>query len=289
MKKSALAFFLLVVSALVKIPAQESGGASQTLSNDSVVKLVKAGLSEATIINAVDAQPGDYSLGADDIISLKKAGVSEKIITAMLSKSGAARPGPNASNEPKRGLASIHKVFIKGNNEAATTMRSALIKRAESGAGSCLGLAMSEKTADGTLELSQDTASNGLRTVSGTLSDRDGNVLWSHSENAQDAWGAAAFLGVRLLNEICPPTSLAKVRKIEVVDPGHLKTGAWTSECLTFVETSAEADAVLLPKESGGKLIWALMDPKGSAWIPGWETDSFPDIKELEKAVGCPH
>jgi hypothetical protein len=64
--------------------------APQPLSNDSIVKLVKAGLSEETIISMVNTQPGSYSLGVDDIIALKKAGVSEKVIAAMLDKSASA-------------------------------------------------------------------------------------------------------------------------------------------------------------------------------------------------------
>ena len=52
----------------------------ETLTNDSVVKLVKAGLSEDLITGMVNTQPGKYSLGAEDIIALKNEGVSEKII-----------------------------------------------------------------------------------------------------------------------------------------------------------------------------------------------------------------
>ena len=50
--------------------------ATQLLSNESIVKLVKAGLGEDTIISMVNTQPGTYLLGADDIIALKQAGVS---------------------------------------------------------------------------------------------------------------------------------------------------------------------------------------------------------------------
>ena len=60
--------------------------ATQSLTNESIVKLVKAGLGEDTISSMVNTQPGTYLLGADDIIALKQAGVSERIITAMLNK-----------------------------------------------------------------------------------------------------------------------------------------------------------------------------------------------------------
>jgi hypothetical protein len=91
---------------------QEQSG--QVLTNDSIVKLVKAGLGEDLIINMVKTQPGKYSVGADDIISLKQAGVSDKIITAMLNESvsgptptpvgtGIATEKPGESRQPLAG------------------------------------------------------------------------------------------------------------------------------------------------------------------------------------------
>jgi hypothetical protein len=71
---------------------QELAGqqAGQALTNESIVKLVKAGLSEDTIISIVNTQPGKYSLSAEDVINLKNVGVSEKIISALLTKGSAA-------------------------------------------------------------------------------------------------------------------------------------------------------------------------------------------------------
>lgn len=63
---------------------------AKPLTNDSIVKLVVAGLGEDTIVKIVGTQQGDYSLGPDNIIALKRAGVSERIITAMLTRPGIA-------------------------------------------------------------------------------------------------------------------------------------------------------------------------------------------------------
>jgi hypothetical protein len=53
-------------------PAPKKGEQSaQPLTNDSIVKLVKAKLGEDTIISIVNTQPGKYSLGVEDIIALK--------------------------------------------------------------------------------------------------------------------------------------------------------------------------------------------------------------------------
>src|ERR1035438_697753 len=59
-----------------------------TLTNDSIIKMVKAGLSEDIVLSSVHSQPGRYATGADDLIALKSAGVSDKIIAAMMRGGG---------------------------------------------------------------------------------------------------------------------------------------------------------------------------------------------------------
>jgi len=59
--------------------------AQQSLNNDSVIKLVKAGLSEDLIITTVNASAGTYDTSADGLIALKTAGVSDKVVAAMVS------------------------------------------------------------------------------------------------------------------------------------------------------------------------------------------------------------
>jgi hypothetical protein len=84
--------FLLAISS-VTLKAQEP------LTNETILKLVKAGIGEETIVGMVNQQPGKYALAEADITALKGAGVSEKIIAAMIVKgtaSGASAP-PNAT------------------------------------------------------------------------------------------------------------------------------------------------------------------------------------------------
>ena len=67
----------------------------EPLTNDSIVKLFKAGLGEEVILGMVKLQPAKYSLTPKDLIELKDAGVSEKIIAAMLERAqagSAAKP-----------------------------------------------------------------------------------------------------------------------------------------------------------------------------------------------------
>lgn len=63
------------------------------LTNDSILKMVKADLGDAIILQTINAQPGHYSTGADDLVALKNAGVSDRVIAAMLAKASAP-PAP---------------------------------------------------------------------------------------------------------------------------------------------------------------------------------------------------
>jgi len=57
-----------------------------TMTNDSVVRMVKAGLSDDLIVQTITQQPGQYTTDADALVSLKQAGVSERVIQAMVNK-----------------------------------------------------------------------------------------------------------------------------------------------------------------------------------------------------------
>jgi hypothetical protein len=56
------------------------------LTNASVVKLVKAGFKEKTLITIISARPARFDLSPDRMIELKRSGVSEKVILAMLAR-----------------------------------------------------------------------------------------------------------------------------------------------------------------------------------------------------------
>src|SRR5215211_2839468 len=55
------------------------------LTNASVIKLVKAGFKEKTVIAIINNRPGDFKLDTEHLIDLKRNGVTENIILAMLS------------------------------------------------------------------------------------------------------------------------------------------------------------------------------------------------------------
>jgi hypothetical protein len=78
---SALALSMLL--GLQAAPAQQAKEAP--LTNASVVKLVRAGFKENTVVAIIRSRPNTFDLSPDRLIELKKNGVSEKVILAMLS------------------------------------------------------------------------------------------------------------------------------------------------------------------------------------------------------------
>lgn len=92
----AFAFVVLLAlctASLLSLSAQDK---QEVLNDDSVIQMVKAGLTPEVTINAVNSQPGNYALGATSLTRLKQAGVPDKVIAAMQAKAGAA-PSPTTS------------------------------------------------------------------------------------------------------------------------------------------------------------------------------------------------
>jgi len=63
---------------------------AQPLTNDAIVKLVKAGLGEDIILSMIASQPSKFSVGTEDLVALKKNSVSDKVIASMMTKGSTA-------------------------------------------------------------------------------------------------------------------------------------------------------------------------------------------------------
>ncbi|MDX6710804.1 MAG: hypothetical protein QOH96_1820 [Blastocatellia bacterium] len=62
----------------------------QPLTNQAVIKLVKAGFKEKTVIAIIVSKPAGFDLSPEKLVELKKSGVSEPVILAMLAHEGGA-------------------------------------------------------------------------------------------------------------------------------------------------------------------------------------------------------
>lgn len=81
MRKSLFAVLFLGIATLLT--------AQQTLNNDGVIKMVKAGLSEEVIVTAVTSSPGTYDTSTEALVALKSAGVGDKIVGAIVTRASA--------------------------------------------------------------------------------------------------------------------------------------------------------------------------------------------------------
>jgi len=79
--------------------------AQESLNNESVIKLIKAGLSEDLIVTTINSSPGQFNTSTSALIALKKAGAGDKIIASMILKSSGATPAPAPSPAPAAGSA----------------------------------------------------------------------------------------------------------------------------------------------------------------------------------------
>jgi hypothetical protein len=95
MRNSLLAILLLAICPLLV--------AQQSLNNEAVIKLVKAGLSEDLIVTTINASPGTYDTSANGLIALKKAGASDKVVSAIVLKASGGS-APAAASTPAAGF-----------------------------------------------------------------------------------------------------------------------------------------------------------------------------------------
>src|SRR5436189_1581598 len=89
---------LLIVTG---VAAQQKNPA---LTNDDILKMVKGGLQETTVLNAITANETDFDVSAKALLDLKQASISDKIIDAMLAaeakKRNAASPASASVPSP---------------------------------------------------------------------------------------------------------------------------------------------------------------------------------------------
>ena len=85
-----LSICAVVVQAQTRTTPAPQTATTGPLDNAAVVKLVRAGFSEKTVIAIIRTRPARFDLAPDRLIELKKRGVSEKIILAMLAHDSGA-------------------------------------------------------------------------------------------------------------------------------------------------------------------------------------------------------
>ena len=90
---------LVLAVAAVMLFTATSLTAQEVLTNDSLVALKKAGLSDSIIIAKIKSSKTKFDVSTDGLIGLKKAGLSDQVIEAVVN-AGAAPATPPAAATP---------------------------------------------------------------------------------------------------------------------------------------------------------------------------------------------
>ena len=86
-----LRVFLLTLAAAGALFAQ-SNTASSTMTNDDVVKLSKAGLSEQFVVDLIEKQGSQLTGDVSSLILLKEGGANERIVAAVAKRAPSSEP-----------------------------------------------------------------------------------------------------------------------------------------------------------------------------------------------------
>jgi hypothetical protein len=84
--------FALLLAPLVALAAP--------MTNDDVIKMVKGGLGEATVLQAIDGAEPAFDTSPDGLVRLKQGGASDAVIQRVLSRRGNAPAAAAASSPP---------------------------------------------------------------------------------------------------------------------------------------------------------------------------------------------
>jgi hypothetical protein len=175
--------------------------AQTALSNDSVIKLVKAGLSDDLIVSTVNAVPGTYDTSADGLIALKGAGASDKVISAIVLKASTPAsqplttppgPDPNIQHSTSAKISSKPRVFLqsasKGTNRNAARDQSMEMSKDLERDCPDLAVTINQQAADYTVVLNHIEVGF-VRDNQIQVANKDGDLLTKTKEGGSIAGG----------------------------------------------------------------------------------------------------
>lgn len=239
--KSALGYAVLTLAAATFCGVSLAQRAQQPLTNDSVITMVEAGLSESVIVAAIQSSPPNYDVSADGLIKLKKAGVTademKAIIAAEQGANGGANAGalgkqsseeqrstPAAAAAPRWEMPSVHLLSVKSTQElplekAHLTETKTKPRSLESLAGDST---VSQGVQAGVNDVAWDTAAHTHSAVGGSAVLQAGNIFGGMMGRKQPTvtyvWGVPGPTSANLL-ETTTPRFEAQFAKAPGVNP----------------------------------------------------------------------
>jgi hypothetical protein len=164
------------------------------LTNADVIRMVKAGLAESTIVLSIQHSPAVFDTSPEALISLKRLGVTQKVLDAMLT-AGSEKPtppaGPPAQSPAHPEDAPTENKEIKGSTLDLHTIRKVLLEtdwadddnvRAQKVKAiqkhTCLKVVDAPEAADAVLGWSIENFTG----ASLELRSKDGQVIWDKTK-----------------------------------------------------------------------------------------------------------
>jgi hypothetical protein len=103
-KRNNLLLVCLLVFSIILVGGTNAFAQDETMTNEEVISLAKAGLNETLIINKIKTSKSSFDLSTDNLIKLKQAGISDNVVTAMLeAKSGRSIQTSSSQSASSRG------------------------------------------------------------------------------------------------------------------------------------------------------------------------------------------
>ena len=106
--------------------------AQQALTNDSVIRMAKAGLSDDLLVSTINASPSKFDVTTDGLIALKRGGVSDKVVSAILLKSFGNAPSSELHQASDPHPAIVQSPSALSESDAATSPGAVLTTRPRS-------------------------------------------------------------------------------------------------------------------------------------------------------------
>ncbi len=101
MKRNNLLLICLLVFSFILIGGANAFAQDETMTNEEVISLAKAGLNETIIINKIKTSKSSFDLSTGKLIKLKQAGISDNVVNAMLeAKSGKSMQTASSVAQP---------------------------------------------------------------------------------------------------------------------------------------------------------------------------------------------
>ncbi len=109
-----------IIGGMLLVSFAAYGMTAGRLDDESVLRLVRSGVSEDVVVRIIQSQPGDYTLTAESFSALRKSGASDRVIAALITHPTQRKSAPVESP------ADVSAVQLLANTEPNTAITSSI-------------------------------------------------------------------------------------------------------------------------------------------------------------------